>query len=453
MNPGHFIAIFGGAVAGSEAAAELAGQNAKVVVFEQNELPYGKLESGLPKWHDKLRDRQEAMIDEKLNHPNIYFVPNIKLGRELDLKEVVENWGFTVVLLATGAWRDRPLPVPDIEKYVNKGFYYQNPFVHWFNRNHDPDYDGPQYHVPDGTIIIGGGLASLDMGKIVMMEITQNALRERGIETDIFTMERQGIPAILDQHGLDLPKLGIRGCTLYTRHSVGDMPLTVIPDDATPEQIEKAHAGRKKILSKIQEKFPFKLQPGRIAVRTIGENGRLKGMIFQKAHEENGRYSPVPGSDEEVLTSLVISAIGSIPEDIPGIPLQGEIYEVENTNSGKLKAFENVYALGNAVTGRGNIRQSQLHSRQVTENIRDEFLAYTDEDYREIFDSAAARVDNRVQFISERIKEMKMLSGERVAALINKVKIMQAKAGYDGDYKKWIKSHLPVRLEDMLEEK
>ena len=55
----HFIAVFGGAVAGSEAAHQLALRGFRVVVFDQNILPYGKIEDGLPKWHYKLRDQEE----------------------------------------------------------------------------------------------------------------------------------------------------------------------------------------------------------------------------------------------------------------------------------------------------------------------------------------------------------------------------------------------------------
>ena len=65
MRPTHYVAVFGGAVAGSEAAFQLSQKGIRVAVFEQNALPYGKIEAGLPKWHHKLRDRQEKIIDEK----------------------------------------------------------------------------------------------------------------------------------------------------------------------------------------------------------------------------------------------------------------------------------------------------------------------------------------------------------------------------------------------------
>jgi flavin-dependent dehydrogenase len=71
----HLIAIFGGAVSGAEAAYQLSQRGIESVVFDQNILPYGKIEDGLPKWHAKLRDQEEEKINQKLNHELIHFVP------------------------------------------------------------------------------------------------------------------------------------------------------------------------------------------------------------------------------------------------------------------------------------------------------------------------------------------------------------------------------------------
>ena len=126
-------------------------------------MPYGKIEDGLPKWHSKLRDKEENRINEKLDHPLVSYVPFAQLGKNLDFKEVVQEWGFSAVLLATGAWKDRPLPIEGIEDYVSKGLYYQNPFIYWYNHFHEPTYSGLAFETPDEAIIIGGGLASLDV--------------------------------------------------------------------------------------------------------------------------------------------------------------------------------------------------------------------------------------------------------------------------------------------------
>lgn len=449
MSSQHVIAIFGGAVAGSEAAAQLSAQGKRVVVFDQNALPYGKIESGLPKWHYKLRDRQEALIDQKLNHPLVHFVPKIKLGRDIDFEEIYKEWGFSAILLATGAWADRPLPIEGINDYINKGLYYQNPFVQWFNMNHDPSYDGPQYEIPDGAILVGGGLASIDMAKIVMIETTRAALQKRGIKANTLEIEHKGIPKVLEEHGLNFSDLGLKGCTLFTRHDLGGMPLSPIPENPTAEEWEKAMNTRKKLMSKVQDKFLFKLQTLRIPVDKIVENDRLVGLVFEETRDENGELVSVPNSAKEYRAPLVISSIGSIPEKIPGLSYEGSIFKVENREQGKIAGFDNVFALGNAVSGRGNIRESVIHSRQVSETIVDQFLVVNADDYNQIFEAAATRAEMRVDAMMQSLEACELKPEAKVKEILNRIEALQKQVGYDGNYDKWIKKHLPVRLENM----
>lgn len=450
MQSGYYVAIFGGSVAGAEAASELARRGIRSAVFEQHALPYGKLESGLPKWHMNLRDRQERIIDEKLQNEGVEFVPLIRLGRDLDIESVCKAWGFSAVLLATGAWRDRPLPASGFDRFIAKGFHYQNPFVNWFNHNHEPDYKGQQFVMPDNAIIIGGGLASIDVAKIVMIELVRKALQDRGIERDVFTLERKGIAAVLDEAGLSLAQLGLNGCTLYTRQGIREMPLNAIPENASQEEIEKAYESRQRIVEKQLEKFLFKIRENYIAHKPIAQNDRLVGAVFQETRTVNNQIIPVDGAYEEVYTPLLISAIGSIPEQIKGLPLKGEIYDVQDMETGKIKGYDHVFALGNAVTGRGNIRQSQTHGRQVSENIVDQYFAWQEEDYQEIFTAATERVDQRLQSIGEQLQQTKPLSAEQIQKLQDKIKQLQQRVGYDGNYPQWIQKHLPVRLESII---
>src|SRR6187549_2757158 len=119
--PRHVVAICGGAVSGSEAASVCAERGMLAVVFEQNARPYGKIEDGLPRWHDKLRAQEYARIDENLSRPGVYFVPRTKIGTDLELGQIAQQWGASAVLLANGAWRDRPLPVDGADAYIGKG--------------------------------------------------------------------------------------------------------------------------------------------------------------------------------------------------------------------------------------------------------------------------------------------------------------------------------------------
>ena len=115
---GHLVAVIGGATAGAEVASRLADRGVSVSVFEQNVRPYGKIEDGLPRWHEALRNKEYKTIDEKLSKPGVSFVPNTKIGEDIGFKELVNDWGFSAVVLANGAWRDRPLPIEGADAFI-----------------------------------------------------------------------------------------------------------------------------------------------------------------------------------------------------------------------------------------------------------------------------------------------------------------------------------------------
>ncbi|MDX1478745.1 MAG: hypothetical protein R3301_13625 [Saprospiraceae bacterium] len=442
----HLVGIFGGAVSGAEAAFQCAEKGITTVVFDQNALPYGKIEDGLPKWHVKLRDKEEGRINEKLSHPLVHFVPNTGLGRDLDFEEVAREWGFSAVILAIGAWRDRPLPVSGAEAYVGKGLYYQNPFIHWYNHCHEPEYDGPQYPIADGVGIIGGGLASLDVAKVLMFETVMAALKERGFETDLFKLDRS-IARVLEELGVTLDDLGIKGCTLYYRRRAKDMPLSPMVAD-TPEKVAKLEAVREKILNNYQSKYLFNVATQHVPCDLIVEDGHLRGLVFQETEIVDGRARAIPGTEEEVFAPYFVSSIGSIPEMIPGIPARGSVYDVADPEVCRLAGYEHVFAVGNAVTGRGNINESLKHGREVTQQILERYL--DDPMGTAVEVSVADQKEQVARAIDGILPAVKPVSDDTFNELMTRVKAMQEKHGYNGDFMAWVQQHLPTRLEDLL---
>jgi NADPH-dependent glutamate synthase beta subunit-like oxidoreductase len=157
----HVVAVIGGAVSGSVATEILAQTGIEVVVLEQNDRPYGKIEDGLPRWHVHQRKKEYERIDERLTRPNVHFVPRTKLGKDVSFAELTKEWGLSAVLLANGAWRDRPLPFPEADELIGRGVEYQNPLIYWFNHKNEKSFEGRRIHIPDGALVFGGGLASI----------------------------------------------------------------------------------------------------------------------------------------------------------------------------------------------------------------------------------------------------------------------------------------------------
>lgn len=445
--PGHYIAIFGGAVSGAETAHQFAKRGIKCVIFDQSALPYGKIEDGLPKWHVKLRDKEEGSINEKLAHPNIEYVPNIRLGKDIEIADVI-SWGFSAVILATGAWKDRPLPVDGVDEYKDKGLYYQNEFVYWFNHKHESNYSGKVFTTPQGGAVIGGGLASIDMIKVLMMETVTEALKAKGHDTNIFELDK-GINKTIDALGYTLDDLGVTPATLYYRRRVADMPIT--PATAsTPEEQAKLEATRVKIMEIFKKKFLFKMEELHSPVGFEANDGNLTGLVFQKNEMVDGRPKAIAGSDYTVNASVFISSIGSIPEPIPGLPMVGQTFDVPDMNTCKITGFDNLFAVGNAVTGRGNIKESLKHGTEVSQRIMNEHMEWMEDDFQNYLRLTENKIDNQVDAIMDAFSSKGILDADTITKLDTNIKDWQLKSGYDGNWEAWVETQTPERLENQL---
>lgn len=443
--PRHVVLIVGGAVAGSEVAFQLAQRDVCCIVMEKNDRPYGKIEDGLPRWHVNLRRQEEKKIDKKLTHPGVRFIPRVTFGRDITIREALD-WGVSALVLAVGAWRDRPFPLPGIDAYIGRGFYYQNPFVYWFNHYPEPDYSGPQVTPADGAIVVGGGLASLDVVKILMLETVTRALDAHGHKVDLYDMEHRGVPETLKEFGLSLGDLGLRGCLLISRRPVEDLPLAEMPEGATPELATKTRATRRKLFQNFQDKYAFRNMDRTVAVGYLVENDQFTGLRLAAVEIKDEGPVPVPGSHEDFPAPLVVSSIGSIPEPIPGVQMKGELYRVRDLRSGEVEGFDSVFAVGNAVTGRGNILISQRHGRLVSQNMLQRYLLGATSGYEEILTEAAAAAREKVNAVAEHLAGRSPLPVQKVAEILTHVKELQARVGYPGDYRDWVTHMHPAAV-------
>ena len=402
----QIVAIVGGAVAGSEAVYQFTERGVRCVAIEQNDLPYGKIEDGLPKWHAKQRKKEMAQIDTRIGHELVDFLPNTQIGKDLTVEELL-TMGFSTVLMANGAWKDRIFPVKEVAKYEGDGFYYQNPFVYWYNHNEQPTYTGEQIVVEDNAVVVGGGLASIDVVKILQVELVSKVLKDRGIEISTIDLEHKGIPGALEEFDLTWGDLDLEGAYLLYRRNVRNMPLTSIPTDASPEREQKIRDTRAKILKKAQDKYLFRFKDQTQPVGIIEEEGSLVGLRMIENDVVNNKAISKEGTEYDLYSSMVISSIGSIPEPIEGIPMEWSTYDIKNEETGEVNGLDNVFGVGNAITGKGNIRVSRNHAREVAVYVAD-----------------------------NRLPE----SGVDVDSVRTKVHSLQEKAGYKGDYPSWVQA-------------
>lgn len=448
QQPSHVVAIIGGAVSGTEAAKVFTERGIEVVVFEQNARPYGKIEDGLPRWHHKLRPIEYRKIDEGLQRPLIHFVPLTRIGREIPFEELAIEWGFSSVILANGAWRDRPLEIPQIDDYVKKGLYYQNPFIYWFNHYPEKAYNGPRYEAEEGTIVVGGGLASLDVVKALMFETIGKALRNRGIEADCVLLDYEGCDKVLAKHQLTLETLGVKPCTLFYRRRVQDMPLASYPENATDVQKQKIEEVRGRILENARKKYLFRFQETSRPADKIVENGRLVGLRFIRTQIQGNKVVDLPGTEFEVRASLTISSIGSVPEPISGIPGKGELYIWRDWAHGELDLGKGIYGLGNVVTGKGNIVVSRRHGKFVSAYVAAAYLGVGEpvKEAGALVEGISESRKAEAEEVAKGVVATPPIAPLRRQSILAKVKARQRAVGYDGDYAAWMRKVTPVDL-------
>ncbi|HHC80336.1 MAG TPA: hypothetical protein ENK46_10675 [Flavobacteriia bacterium] len=446
----HYVAVIGGSVAGSEAASMLAENGFRVVVFDMNRLPYGKIEDGLPNWHINLRNRQIQEIDKKLNHPNIRFVPLTKVGETINFSELVNDWGFSAVIMANGAWKDRHLPIANIDKFLDKELIYQNAFINWFNHKHEKNYKGKKYTIRSKNLVIGGGLSSIDVVKAIMIELVKNKLKQQNIDVDIFALEKYGIPKILAQYNLNFDDLNIDKVKLVYRRTARDMPLKS-PKDGSLKSIEAAKTVSEKILTRYVEKFLFDFIPLSVPVNFTEKEGKLTGVIFQKVTLENGKIKPIEDAFFEIETEMLVSSIGSVPEKIEGLPYQYTSLKMRDDADYHVFGYDNVFAIGNAITGKGNIIESKKHGKQMTEVIIDKHL--TDDAFEKWLIAYNTQLKNdvhqQIEGIIREISASEIQPEAIIKGILDKTDAIHTKIGYS-TYIDWVTENIPVRLEEIL---
>ncbi|HLI78864.1 MAG TPA: hypothetical protein VKV03_02710 [Candidatus Binataceae bacterium] len=443
----HVVAVIGAATAGSEIARIIAGRGALVVVFEQNLRPFGKIEDGLPRWHVKQRRDEYEEINQRLDHPNIAFVPGSRLGRDIDFEDLRTQWGFNVIVLTHGAWRDRPFPVEGADQFIDRGLVYQNPLIYWFNHYLEKSYDGPRYDLTPGAIVVGGGLASIDVVKVLQIEMTLRGLAARGINEDMVRLEREGVEPVVESHGLKYADLAIRPCKLFYRRRVIDMPLSDVPPDAPPKRQEAMRNARGKILEKAMRKFLFEFQELRVPTGIIVESGRMVGVNFSRTEVADGQVRTLPNTSEEAHADMIISSIGSIPEPIPGIPQKGEVYQYRDVKTGLLMDGPTaVYAAGNVLTGKGNIKDSLDSGTEIGTQIAESYLGLSDVKLS-IQDVARQNAAAEAEQVASAMDARPKLPRESVDAILAKVRERQEKVGYSGNYREWIAKVTPPDLQ------
>jgi hypothetical protein len=182
-------------------------------------------------------------------------------------------------------------------------------------------------------------------------------------ERQILLLGPYGVPGAIDAVA-ENPKWGI---ATAARRPAPTYRAQAAPPHITPDQIAKTEAIRQKMLRLALEKYLFRVQDRTISMGLLIEDKRLVGSKVAAPRVESRKAEPL-ASEYELRPPMVISSIGSVPEETPGVAMNGEYYDFNKESLPRYGRSDHVFGVGNVLTGQGNIHSLLLHSRESLPN-------------------------------------------------------------------------------------
>ena len=156
------VAIVGSGPAGCYAAEALAKKlpEARIDILDRLPTPFGLVRFGVAPDHQGTKAIQRQ-FDKLLQRPNMRFVGNVMLGRDVRLDELRDL--YDAVVLAIGAPVDRRLGIPGEDL---AGVYGSGAFVGWYNGHPDHVDLAPRLD-STSVAVIGNGNVAIDVARVL----------------------------------------------------------------------------------------------------------------------------------------------------------------------------------------------------------------------------------------------------------------------------------------------
>ena len=303
---GHKVAIIGAGPSGLTAAGDLAKLGYKVTVYEALHLAGGVLVYGIPEFRLPKAIVQKEI--EGLQAMGVDIETNMVIGKVLTIDELMHDYGYEAVYVASGAGLPRFMGIPGESL---KGVYSANEYLTRVNLM-KAYQEGSKTPIKKSknVAVVGGGNVAMDAAR-------------------------------------SAKRLGAENVYIVYRRGMEELP-------ARKEEVEHAE----------EEGIIFKLLTN--PVRVLGdENGCVTGMECVEMElgepDDSGRRRPVEKKDSNFVLDVdtMIMSIGTSPNPLirsttPGLETNRHGCIVTNGDDG-LTSREGVYAGGDAVTGAATV--------------------------------------------------------------------------------------------------
>ncbi|KZX88811.1 pyridine nucleotide-disulfide oxidoreductase [Erythrobacter sp. HI0037] len=390
------IAIVGSGPAGyytAEAAVKQWGEDARVDIFDKLPVPFGLIRTGVAPDHQSIK-AVARRYEKTAIGDTVRFAGNVEIGRDIAIEELTEL--YDAVILATGAPRDRDLPIPGAD---SANVFGSAAFVGWYNGHPEyaalaPDLSGRH------AVIIGMGNVALDVARILSKteaefegsDIVAHALellRDSNIET-ITILGRRG-PYQIMMTPKELGEL-LRLERAVPRVENADLP--------PPESDDMLDPGQRKSVTLLREfaalspsdragkalsiNFDFFASPTLIEQ----EGGQLSGLVVERTELKDGR-AVGSGETYRIPADLLISCIGYRTSPIVGVPFDERAGRFPNEEGRIAPAL---YCVGWAKRGpSGTIGTNRPDGYAVIEKVAEDIGEGAGKRGREGFDELAQK--------------------------------------------------------------
>ncbi|WP_226697370.1 FAD-dependent oxidoreductase [Qipengyuania flava] len=390
------IAIVGSGPAGyytAEAAVKQWGEDARVDIFDKLPVPFGLIRTGVAPDHQSIK-AVARRYEKTAIGDTVRFAGNVEIGRDIAIEELTEL--YDAVILATGAPRDRDLPIPGAD---SANVFGSAAFVGWYNGHPEyaalaPDLSGRH------AVIIGMGNVALDVARILSKteaefegsDIVAHALdllRDSNIET-ITILGRRG-PHQIMMTPKELGEL-LRLERAVPRVENADLP--------PPESDDMLDPGQRKSVTLLREfaalspsdradkalsiNFDFFASPALIEQ----EGGQLSGLVVERTELKDGR-AVGSGETYRISADLLISCIGYRTSPIVGVPFDERAGRFPNEEGRIAPAL---YCVGWAKRGpSGTIGTNRPDGYAVIEKVAEDIGEGAGKRGREGFDELAQK--------------------------------------------------------------
>jgi glutamate synthase (NADPH/NADH) small chain len=323
---GKTVAVIGSGPAGLAAAQQLTRAGHTVAVYDRADKIGGLLRYGIPEFK-----MEKAILDRRLDQmtkEGTRFRPGVNVGVELTGSQLRTK--FDAIVLAVGATQWRDLNVPGREL---KGVYQAMEFLPWGNRQGLGEVETPEINVAGKQVVIlGGGDTGADC---------------------LGTSIRQGAANVTQLEIMPRP----------TEERPAGQPWPTYP---MIYRVSSAHE---------------ELDNRMFAVSTeefLGDgNGNLRAIKLVETKFENGKFEPVPGTEQEIPADFVFLAMGFTGPEKTALIDQ---LEVELDDRGNIKrgldyqsSQEGIFVAGDAGRGQSLIVWAIAEGRSAAAEV-DKYL-------------------------------------------------------------------------------